>query len=86
SEGHPGQKYAKGADQPVWRKAVHFGQAREFFPGSPRQLGQEYVEDAKRPVQPKQRTFVWDIRAKNTRGTRRLGKAANESEQDTCPK
>ncbi|KAH9305339.1 hypothetical protein KI387_009743, partial [Taxus chinensis] len=30
SEGHPGQKYAKGADRPVWRKAVHFGRAGDI--------------------------------------------------------
>ncbi|KAH9330797.1 hypothetical protein KI387_002905, partial [Taxus chinensis] len=37
------------------------GGSEIFVPGSPGQLGQKYVEDANRPVRPKQRTFIWDI-------------------------
>ncbi|KAH9289931.1 hypothetical protein KI387_034048, partial [Taxus chinensis] len=30
--GHPGQKYARDADRPVWRKSVHFGRLRDICP------------------------------------------------------
>ncbi|KAH9321736.1 hypothetical protein KI387_016375, partial [Taxus chinensis] len=56
--------YVKDADQPIWRKSVHFGRFK-----SPRQSGTVgYAEDANQLVRLKQRTFVWDIWAKSTRG------------------
>ncbi|KAH9312056.1 hypothetical protein KI387_027091, partial [Taxus chinensis] len=39
SEGHPGQKYVKGTDRPVWCKAVHFGRAGEICPRQSRTVG-----------------------------------------------
>ncbi|KAH9329272.1 hypothetical protein KI387_001380, partial [Taxus chinensis] len=47
-------------------------------------VGTKYAEDANRPVRPKQRTFVWDIRAKSTRGTRKAERAESEWNLATC--
>ncbi|KAH9319741.1 hypothetical protein KI387_021510, partial [Taxus chinensis] len=37
--GHPGQKYARDTDRPIWRKSVHFGRFGDICPRRSRTSG-----------------------------------------------
>ncbi|KAH9293410.1 hypothetical protein KI387_041385 [Taxus chinensis] len=47
--GHPGQKYVKDVDQPVWRKSVHFKWFRDICPRQSGTVGIE-VRGGRKPT------------------------------------